>query len=179
MGWGVGGPCHIYAYEGIVPAEIFILQYIFPCPPFSINNDLSQEPCLSLIFHSFFLIGLFKIVIAMVVFSVVLLLLIGQFCQGIIIYIKFIVTKNFNSHNPYSGSKFLFVFSYSHFRSITQDCWKVVLFSLLSRSNDLKIPLDCFYPGQRCMVFCYRCCGNDYIVSLLILTIFSKPFQCT
>ena len=83
----MGVPSHIYAYEGIVPAEILILQYIFPCPPFSINNDLS------LIFHSFFLIGLFKIVIAMVVFSVVLLLLIGQFCQGIIIYIKFIVTK--------------------------------------------------------------------------------------
>ena len=118
VGVGVGGPCHIYAYEGIVPAEMFILQYIFPCPPLSINNDLSQEPCLSLIFHSFFLIGLFKIAIAMVVFSVVLLLLIGQFCQGIIIYIKFIVTKNFNSHNPYSGSKFLFVFSCFHFRSM-------------------------------------------------------------
>ena len=34
--------------RGDRPAEIFILQYTFPCRPFSINNDLS------LIFHSFF-----------------------------------------------------------------------------------------------------------------------------
>ena len=48
VGVGGGGTCHIYAYEGIAPTEIFILQYIFPCPPFSINNYLS------LIFYSFF-----------------------------------------------------------------------------------------------------------------------------
>ena len=137
MGWGVGGPCHIYAYEGIVPAEIFILQYIFPCPPFSINNDVS------LIFHSFFLIGLFKIVIAMVVFSVVLLLLIGQFCQGIIIYIKFIVTKILIPIIPILAPSFCLFFLAAIFDLCTQDCWEVVLFSLLSRSNDLKIPLDC------------------------------------
>ena len=118
VGVGGRGTLPYLSLRGHLPAEIFILQYFFPCPPFSINNDLSQEPCLSLIFHSFFLIGLFKIVIAMVVFSVVLLLLTGQFCQGIIIYIKFIVTKNVNSHNPYSGSKFLFVFSCFHFRSM-------------------------------------------------------------
>ena len=79
----------------------------------------------------------------MVVFSVVLLLLIGQFCQGIIIYIKFIVTKILIPIIPILAPSFCLFFLAAIFDLCTQDCWEVVLFSLLSRSNDLKIPLDC------------------------------------
>ena len=158
VGWGGGGggTLPFLCLRGGRPCRNFILLYIFPCPPFSINNDLS------LTFYSFFPYRPFQnsdcngcIFTCAVTFDRPILpryyFLYTVYCDShfnstfIYLFIFFLFLSG--AITPIMAPSFCLFFLASIFDLCTQNCWKVVLFWLLSRSNDLKIVLDCLYPG--------------------------------